>query len=153
MERGCEMNKIKFSYVWDKLTAPEFTTIRSWNKEKEEYYRNCIGQDFQMWKVKDGYPFRPEYVICHAFLRDVLITNPRDISQAVLRKDVMLDGQIREDWMKRILKHDMVLVLLFSKADPLQRPIGGTSMVMSTLAEAQRREPVQYTIEGMEALK
>ena len=29
-----EMNKIKFSYVWDKLNDPEFTTIRSWTKEK-----------------------------------------------------------------------------------------------------------------------
>lgn len=132
------MNKIKFSYVWDKLDDPQFSSIRTWNKEKEEYYRSCIGQEFQVWKTRERYPFYREYVICHAFLRDVLIKNPRDISQAVLRKDVMLDGQIREDWMKRILKHDMVLVLLFSKADPLQRSIGGTSMVMGTIAEAQR---------------
>ena len=131
------MNRIRFSYAWDKLDDPQFSTIRSWNKEKEEYYRSCIGQEFQVWKTRESYPFYREYVICHAFLRDVLIINPRDIRQSVLRKDVMLDGQIREDWMKRILKHDMVLVLLFSKADPLQRSIGGTSMVMGTIAEAQ----------------
>ena len=64
-----EMNKIKFSYVWDKLNDPEFTTIRSWNKEKEDYYRGCIGQEFQVWKSKETYPFRPEYVICHLQLR------------------------------------------------------------------------------------
>jgi hypothetical protein len=29
------MNKIKFTVEWDKLSHPIFTTIRSWNKEKE----------------------------------------------------------------------------------------------------------------------
>ncbi len=114
------MNKIKFSYVWDKLNDPEFTTIRTWNKEKEEYYKEHTGEEFQIWKAKEVYPFRLEYVICHAFLRDVLLKNPRDISQAVLRKDVMLDGQIREDWMKRILKYEKVLLLIFSKNEPSQ---------------------------------
>ena len=114
------MNKIKFTHVWDKLNDPQFTTIRSWNQEKEDYYRRCIGQEFQVWKAKEAYPFRLEYVICHAFLRDVLLKNPRDISQAVLRKDVMLDGQIREDWMKRILKYEKVLLLIFSKNEPSQ---------------------------------
>ena len=114
------MNKIRFSHVWDKLNDPVFTTIRSWNKEKEEYYKEHTGEEFQIWKAKEVYPFRLEYVICHAFLRDVLLKNPRDISQAVLRKDVMLDGQIREDWMKRILKYEKVLLLIFSKNEPSQ---------------------------------
>ena len=40
------MNKIKFTLAWDKLNEPTFTTIRSWNIEKEEYYRSHIGEDF-----------------------------------------------------------------------------------------------------------
>ena len=45
-------NRIKFSYLWDKLNDPEFTTIRSWNTYKEDYYRSRIGQEFQVWKIK-----------------------------------------------------------------------------------------------------
>ena len=52
-------NRIKFSLLWDKLKDPEFTTIRSWNMYKEDYYRSRIGQEFQVWKIKEVYPFTP----------------------------------------------------------------------------------------------
>ena len=55
------MNKIRFSHVWDKLRDPEFTTIRTWTKEKEEYYKEHTGEEFQVWKAKEAYPFRLEY--------------------------------------------------------------------------------------------
>jgi hypothetical protein len=109
------VNRIKFSHLWDKLYEPEFTTIRPWKADKERYYRNLVSEEFQIWKAGESYPFRPEYVLCQAFLEDVVTIDPRDISQELLRKDVTLDGQIQDTWIKRLMKHDMVLILKFSK--------------------------------------
>ena len=46
-------NRIKFSENWDKLARPRFTTIRSYSKEKEEYFRCHIGQPFTILRVKN----------------------------------------------------------------------------------------------------
>ena len=72
-------NRVKFSYLWDKLNDPEFTTIRSWNTYKEDYYRSRIGQEFQVWKTKEVYPFTPQYVIFHAWLEDIDVVKPLTI--------------------------------------------------------------------------
>ena len=117
------MNKIKFSHVWDKLSDPEFTTIRTWTKEKEEYYRSCIGQEFHVWKIKEAYPFRRDYVICHAWLCGAFGMSPADISIATLEKDTTLNGQVQRDWIERFQKQDRVLVLFFTKAIPTQNMI------------------------------
>ena len=109
------MNRIKFTHVWDKLSDPVFTTIRPWNKEKEEYYRSHISEEFQVWKAKNVYSFRLEYVICHAFLLDVKKMKSKDIDQATLRKDVSLNGQPNAEWIIKIMKNDDVLLLTFSK--------------------------------------
>ena len=120
------MNKIKFTHVWDKLNDPEFTTIRSWNKEKEEYYRSCIGQEFSCWKVKNTFSYLPEHVICHAFLQDVQVLDPKRISMETLKKDTMLDGNVNSDWLYRIMKNKTVILLTFSKQRKGQQrlPIG-----------------------------
>ena len=120
------MNKIKFTYEWDKLRDPEFTTIRSWNKEKEDYYRGCIGQEFSCWKVKNTFSYLPEYVICHAFLQDVQVLDPKRISMETLKKDTMLDGNVNSDWLYRIMKNKTVILLAFSKQRKGQQrlPIG-----------------------------
>ena len=109
------MNKIKFSLLWDKLNDPEFTTIRSWNKEKEEYYRNCIGQEFSCWKVRNAFSYFPEYVICHAYLQDVKRMKSKDLDKAILEKDVSLDGKPDTDWITKIMNNDEVLLLSFSR--------------------------------------
>ena len=109
------MNRIKFSLLWDKLNDPEFTTIRSWNNEKEEYYRNHIGEEFSVLKVKNQYSVRPEHVICHAFLVDVKRMKTRDIDKATLEKDVSLNGHPVADWIIKIMKNETVLMLTFSK--------------------------------------
>ena len=109
------MNKIKFTHVWDKLNDPQFTTIRSWNQEKEDYYRGCIGQEFSCWKVKNTFSYLPEYVICHAFLQDVQVLDPKRISMETLKKDTMLDGNVNSDWLYRIMKNKTVILLAFSK--------------------------------------
>jgi hypothetical protein len=120
------MNKIKLTHVWDKLNDPEFTTIRSWNKEKEDYYRGCIGQEFSCWKVKNTFSYLPEYVICHAFLQDVQVLDPKRISMETLKKDTMLDGNVNSDWLYRIMKNKTVILLTFSKQRKGQQrlPIG-----------------------------
>ena len=120
------MNKIRFSFLWDKLSEPTFTTIRSWNREKEEYYRGCIGQKFSVWKVKNTYSFRPEYVICHAYLLDARVVNPNDIDKAIIEKDVLLNGTVREDWAKRILGYSMAILLVFSKTNKILSSEGET---------------------------
>ena len=111
-------NRIKFSYLWDKLNDPEFTTIRSWNTYKEDYYRNRIGQEFQVWKTKEGYPFTPQYVIFHAWLEDIDVVKPLTIPTPVLAKDVRLNGQESAKWVQKILKNEKVIVLKFTKAHP-----------------------------------
>ena len=121
--RGPEMNRINFSYVWDKLRDPEFTTIRMWNKEKEEYYRHLMRQRFQVWKNSPKYPFKREYVLCHAWLYDVAVMKPADISITILEKDTTLNGQVQRDWIERFQKQDRVLVLFFTKAIPTQNMI------------------------------
>ena len=109
------MNRIKFSLLWDKLNDPEFTTIRSWNTGKEEYYRSHIGEEFSVLKVKNQYSVRPEHVICHAFLQGVKRMKTKDIDKATLEKDVSLNGQPRADWIIKIMKNETVLLLTFSK--------------------------------------
>ena len=120
------MNKIKFTYEWDKLRDPEFSTIRSWNKEKEAYYRSCIGQEFSVWKAKNAFSYLPEHVICHAYLLDVKRMKSKDIDKATLEKDVLLNGKPDTDWIIKILKNDTVLLLTFSKQRKGQQrlPVG-----------------------------
>ena len=146
------MNKIKFSHEWDKLNDPAFTTIRSWNEEKEAYYLSCIGQEFSVWKIKNGYSFKPEYVICHAYLVDVKHVKTKDIDKATLEKDVLLNGKPHEGWMAMIMKNDTVLLLLFSR-DPLLPFQVETQRFFEILSESHRKVSQQSTLEEMEALK
>ena len=111
-------NRIKFSCLWDKLNDPEFTTIRSWNTYKEDYYRSRIGQEFHVWKTKEVYPFTPQYVIFHAWLEDIDVVKPLTIPTPVLAKDVRLNGQESAKWVKKILKNEKVIVLKFTRTHP-----------------------------------
>ena len=126
------MNRIKFSYAWDKLRDPVFTTIRPWNSAKEHYYTACIGQEFQVWKAQVKYPFRPEYVICHAWLSDIFSICPQELQQAMLEKDTKLGGEIQRDWLGRILKYEKVLLLIFSKNEPSQSKLEDMEMLEAT---------------------
>jgi len=121
------LNKIKFTYEWDKLRDPEFTTIRSWNKEKENYYKEHTGEEFQVWKAKEAYPFRLEYVICHAYLLEIQVVDPKNIPLGVLQKDVTFNGSIERTWIDRIMKNKTVILLAFSKQRKGQQrlPVGG----------------------------
>ena len=111
-------NRIKFSCLWDKLQDSDFTTIRSWDKSKEEYYRFRIGQEFQVWKIKESYPFTLQYMLFHAWLEEINVVNPLDIPTAVLAKDIRIDGQESVKWANMILRHKKVIVLKFTKTLP-----------------------------------
>ncbi len=113
------MNSINFTHEWDKLGDPKFTTIRSWNASKEEYYLGAVGTDFRVMKVHEKYPFRNERILFTAMLMDAKVVLPRDISSGLLHRDIMLKGTIDEKWQKKILAMEKALVLTF-----LKLPIG-----------------------------
>ena len=109
------MQTMKFSHLWDKLNDAEFTTIRSWNQGKEDYYQRLERAEFQVWKASDMYPFRPEHVICHAWLHEVTVVTPAELPETVILKDVKLYGAVQERWLTKILKMDKALLLEFAK--------------------------------------
>ena len=109
------MNRIKFSLLWDKLKDPVFTTIRSWNPGKEDYYRSSIMQEFSVQKVHNPYSYTSVHVFCHAFLVEVKTLRPSEIDRSVLEKDVMLNGTPSPYWLAHIMKYEKVLLLTFSK--------------------------------------
>lgn len=93
-------NKIKFSHLWDKLQGPRFSTIRSWNKEKDQYYSSKIGEKFTVLKVDHFYQNKMGNLICHAYLAEVRAVNPRDLSDELLE----------------IMKMEKALLLTFDKS-------------------------------------
>ena len=111
-------NKIKFSQHWDKLNDAKFTTIRSWNASKEEYYISKIGEKYTVLFVDHPYQQTPGRLICHAWLESVSIINPRKLPQKILDKDVMLNEKVMDDWLQKLLKMDKALLLKFSKSNP-----------------------------------
>ena len=127
------MNKIKFTLAWDKLKDPVFTTIRSWNPDKEDYYRGSINQEFSVQKVHDPYSYTCERVLCHAFLIEIKTLKPSEIDRSVLEKDVMLNGTPNPYWLTHIMKYEKVLLLTFSKGT-----MNGQSMQTETEASECR---------------
>jgi len=107
------LNRIKFSERWDKLSEVEFTTIRTWNKAKESYYRSLVGQEFKIAKAREKYPFRIEYNLRNAYLLSVVVVVPKDISPEILLKDVRLGGIVQEQWLQKLLSIDKALLLTF----------------------------------------
>lgn len=110
------MNSIKFSEFWDKLNDPEFTTIRSFNPSKLEYYESLKGEKFQVWKADPKYPFRKEHVICHAYLKGIVRVTPRELAGVLLSKDVTLHGEIKTVWIDKLLAMDSAIMLIFSSS-------------------------------------
>ena len=109
------MQTMKFSHLWDKLNDAEFTTIRSWDQGKEDYYQKLERTEFQVWKAFDKYPFRQERVLFHAWLYKVTVVTPAALSENVILKDIKLNGAVQEIWRAKILKMDKALLLEFAK--------------------------------------
>ena len=116
------MNKIKFMVQWDKLSHPIFTTIRSWNIAKEEYYLKQVGSKFQVWMANDTYPFRRRQLLFHAWLADVSVVNIAAIPIATFYQDILFHGAPDNVWKEKLLKMGSGIMLTFSKSpDLLQR--------------------------------
>lgn len=103
--------RIRFSHIWDKLAEPEWTTIRSWNEEKETYYRGMIGCKFTAMEQKWGQNGR---FICYVYLADVEVIAGQLIPDNLLRKDVTLNGMVNGSWYRKIRQMPKTLVLKFS---------------------------------------
>lgn len=106
------MNRIKFAEDWDKLSEPRFTTIRSYNPEKEAYYRAQIGREFTVLRVSSYWSYRGKK-IGTATLRSVRVLAPRNLLASELATDVLRGGRPDPWWMKRLLAMDRALVLEF----------------------------------------
>lgn len=118
---GPEMNpRIKFSHIWDKLNDPEFTTIRRWNPEKERYYEQQVGKLFtvlhqvKQWHASNG------SLICYSYLRNIELIPGQLIPDAILLKDVTLNGVPQMDWYAKIRKMDKAILLHFSRSPDSQ---------------------------------
>lgn len=110
--------KISFSQEWDKLGELTFTTIRSWNEEKERYYRGLIGSRFEIVTGEaDGRLLKNPKTRGHAFLRSVRRLNPRtDISGEMLTHDVLLNGKPDGVWLSKLIQMKDGLLLTFDRA-------------------------------------
>jgi hypothetical protein len=74
------MKKIKFSHNWNnKLSAKIFTTIRKATQNKVDYYKGCVGEDFQVLLNNKK--------ICEARLINVGITMFKKIPPILLMLD------------------------------------------------------------------
>ena len=120
------MNRIRFTYMWDKLNDPEFTTIRSWTNEKESYYRDLIGQKFQVWKAYESYPYELDHKLFDAWLLSLRVEETNNIDLSLLSYDVRINGYVWDSWYDKILKMDKAIILSFGKAEPKQRILVNT---------------------------
>lgn len=112
------MNRIVFSELWDKLRVgePRFTTIRSYTRQKERYYRSLIGQTLVIWYSHGGSDNHGRE-LGTAVLRDVSAVVPRDMPVETLREDVLRSGKVDSTWMKRLCAMDVALLLKFEKEE------------------------------------
>ncbi len=108
--------RIKFSHCWDKLSDPEFTTIRSDKPGKLSYYISQVGKQFTVLHVDNFYQARNGRLICYAYLRSVNMIPGPLIPDTILLKDVTLDGSPQIDWYEKIRKMDKAILLQFTKA-------------------------------------
>ncbi|MHB8552814.1 MAG: hypothetical protein ACYDAO_04420 [Thermoplasmataceae archaeon] len=109
------MNHINFTLEWDKLKDPQFTTIRSWNTEKELYYRSCIGQEFSILLQRDCYDIFPKK-IGKAILKGITVVEPDKLPTELLSKDVTLNGKIQQEWYDKLLAMPKAMLLEFENA-------------------------------------
>lgn len=108
------MNRVKFTLEWDKLKEPRFTTIRSYNRQKEEFYRALVGQEFTILKVPHelAHPSKGRK-IGSATLRSVEVVKPGELPADLVRRDVTHEGRVNDKWLDRVLEMDKALLLAF----------------------------------------
>ena len=99
---------IKFSERWDKLSHIDgFTTIRSYTPEKRDYYRDNIGNVFEV--QVNGRKFYD------ALLNNATVMDPKAIDRRLLLDDTRLNGQCYYEWYTRIRGMDKAIFLEFMR--------------------------------------
>ena len=102
---------IKFSHNWNnKLNTKVFTTIRKWNRNKEEYYRSAIGEIFKVDLGGHQLPL--------VKLVNVDIIEYAHIPVTVLAQDVGYTSREKADQIFArfgIANFDRVIILLFER--------------------------------------
>jgi hypothetical protein len=94
----------------------KFTTIRSWNQQKEEYYRSHIGEKFTALYYEKPFQYKNGRLICHVWLYDIQVLAPAQLPLILLRKDITLGGAVQQDWFDKIIKMPRALLLTFGKS-------------------------------------
>ena len=108
---------VKFSVEWDKLKHPRFSTIRSWDARKEEWYRSLIGHTVTMLKVQEGRPWAwsGRRKLGEATLLDVEVVVPRSLPSHIIETDILRNGKPDEAWRTKLLAMDKALMLTFER--------------------------------------
>lgn len=106
------MNRIQFTEDWDKLQEPRFTTIRSWDSQKEKYYRSLVGKTMLVWR-STGRSIWNGHKIGTATLLKVSLVVPGELPADMIRLDVTRNGTVDNTWLKRICEMDKGLLLEF----------------------------------------
>lgn len=104
--------RVKFSEDWDKLRSPRFTTIRTWRREKEEFYRAHVGETFTVLRVPTEWSHRG-HKIGEATLLKVERVVPSALPLALLVEDVRRNGAPVSVWMDRLSRMEDGLLLTF----------------------------------------
>ncbi len=103
--------QIKFAHNWNnKLECKLFTTIRNWRKDKEEYYKACIGHIFDVMLSNNK--------IGEAVLRGAFVEDIQDIPVLILMLDTGMTSI--PDILKLFKKfgvEEKVIVLLFERKE------------------------------------
>ena len=136
------MNGIRFSERWDKLKDTRWTTIRSYEEAKEEYYSRKLCQEFVILLAKGRYPAPAQEALGKAVLMDLEVVVPRNLPRSVIDRDVTLNGVLSTYWWNRVLAMDKALLLTFERVDTTApeiqpHPEGGV-MVMESIPDSPR---------------
>jgi hypothetical protein len=108
--------EIKFSEDWDKLSAPIFTTIRSWREDKERYYRELVDHRFAVVRVRNLYTREfSQSCVAQAVLESVEVVAPNELAQSVLEEDVRIKGVPDEKWLRKLRGMDAAILLRFRR--------------------------------------
>lgn len=103
------MNEVNFFYNWNnKLNNHLFTTIRSWNSEKEKNYRSLVGEDVEI--LLNG------KLVKIATLKAVLVEGINYLPTLLLQLDTGIYQKTATDKLFNnfgIKKNSKVIVLFF----------------------------------------
>lgn len=103
------MKQIKFSHNWNnKLHNDVFTTIRKFTPDKHKYYRESIGDTFQVMLKNEA--------LNYVNLAKVKQYNYCDIDRHILALDLGTCNQLEQDEIFKLFGCDKeIIVLTFKK--------------------------------------